>query len=183
MSLYLSHPSRSNVPLTGDESYLVVNKIRQFRSEIKNEFFKLSPKKENNKLVVSVHIRRDDAINIPSRFVNDEYYIKMIDEIETYLKNNNKEYELTIYTQKNGFNFNKFKGYNIVLDSDMSDNEVWVNILNSDIIIGSNSAFSMSVGMLTDGLYVHTQTDNFPLIDDWLYGSKLTQKKLSEWIK
>tara|TARA_R110000868_G_scaffold209966_1_gene459890 strand:+ start:1930 stop:2145 length:216 start_codon:yes stop_codon:yes gene_type:complete len=60
----------------------------------------------------------------------------------------------------------------------MLDNDAWVNILNSDIIIGGNSAFSTSIGMLTDGVYIHTQTGNVPLIDDWLYGSELTYNKL-----
>ena len=101
---------------------------------------------------------------------------------EDFLKTNNKEYELSIYTQKNGFNVKGFEKYKIVYDSDMTDNECWVNMLNSDIIIGGNSAFSTSIGMLTDGIFIHTQTDNLPLMDDWLYGSELTHDKLKMYL-
>ena len=176
--LYLMHPSINNEPLSGDDKVIMANKIRNLRGVIKRDYFKIPLKQENNKLKVSVHIRRDDAVNIHSRFVSNEYHINTINQVETFLMSENKEYEITIYTQKNGFNVSGFEKHRIIYDSDMSDNDSWVNMLNSDIIIGGNSAFSTSVGMLTDGVYIHTQTDNLPLIDDWLYGSELTHDKL-----
>lgn len=180
--LYLSHPSINNTPLSGDDGYVMFNKIRNLRDNIKRDYFKIPPKNKDKKLSVSVHIRRDDAININSRFVSNEYYINTINILEDFLKTNNKEYELSIYTQKNGFNIKGFEKYKIIYDSDMTDNECWVNMLNSDIIIGGNSAFSTSIGMLTDGIFIHTQTDNLPLMDDWLYGSELTHDKLKMYI-
>tara|TARA_R110000868_G_scaffold209966_1_gene459889 strand:+ start:1322 stop:1819 length:498 start_codon:yes stop_codon:yes gene_type:complete len=75
-ALHLLHPSINNQPLSGDDKVIMANKIRNLRGVIKKDYFKIPPKQENNKLKVSVHIRRDDAINIASRFVSDEYYIK-----------------------------------------------------------------------------------------------------------
>ena len=178
--LALCHTSIKNSPPQGHEGYLMINKVRGLRGEIRDEFFKIPPKKEDGKLKVSVHIRRDDIIGMKSRFIGNGYYIETIGLLEEFLIGNNSEYELTIYTQRNGFDVSGFEKHKIIYDTDMSDNDVWVNLVNSDIIIASNSAFSTSVGLLTDGVFIHPQVDNFPLMDDWLYGSELTQDKLIE---
>ena len=179
--LPLCFPSFNNTPAN---DYGNNGKIRLLRGEIKNEYFKITKKEKSDKVKVSVHIRRGDAISHSHRFLPNEYYIKIINIVETFLKKNNINYEVKIFTQKLGFYKNGLEKYKIYLDDEVSDVNVWTNLLNSDIIIGSNSALSTSVGMLTDGLYVHPHRKNQLLVTDWLYGSELNydllKKRLDE---
>lgn len=177
--LHLCFPTITNTP---PNNGVIYDKIRLLRSKIRNEYFKIPKKIVSDKVNVSVHIRRGDACSFKHRFVPNEYYVKTINIIEDFLIKNNVDYTINIYSQKMGYYPNGLEKYKVYFEDEVSDIDAWVNLLNSDIIIGSNSALSTSVGMLTNGLFIHTQKDNFPLVDDWLYGSDLTYDKLKKYI-
>jgi len=178
--LHLCHPSLTNEPAVG---FYVNDKIREFRNEIKNKYFILSPKKEkNDTLSVCVHIRRDDAIYFSHRFIPNEYYVKMIELITNILETNKINFNIKIYTQRLGYSNIGLEKYDTYFDDQTIDTDVWNEIINSDIIVGSNSAFSTSAGMFTDGIYIHPQQYGQLLVSDWLYGcsinSDILQKKV-----
>jgi hypothetical protein len=90
------------------------------------------------------------------------------------------KYDITIYVQKEGFVVTGFEDFNIKYDTDISDNETWVAMVNSDILLGSNSAFSTSVGMLMDGIFIHPTSNNFTDMTDWLYGNELDKNSINK---
>ena len=178
--LYLSHPSSNNhVPPVG-EQFELYNKIRGLRDEIKRDFLVIPPKVKSDVINISVHIRRGDIINDKRRFIANNYYLVSLSILEVFFKERNIKYDITIYTQRHGFVSTGFENFKIKFDTDTSDNETWISMLNSDILLGSNSALSTSVGMLMDGTFIHPSSDNFIDMVDWLYGDKLDNKTISK---
>jgi hypothetical protein len=175
--LPLCHPSVDNIPPSG--SYFN-DKIRELRYEIKNKFFKIPEKEITDKIIVSVHIRRGDATPWAHRFLPNEYYVNTINVLKDFLIKNDIDYDLKIYTERNGFNNKGLEEFNIYFDDEILDIDVWNKLINSDIIIGSNSALSSSAAMFSDGLYIHSYKENQPLVSDWIYSSELNYNLLKK---
>jgi hypothetical protein len=159
---------------------IINDKIRLLKTEIKNEYFKIPKKDKNDKIKLSVHIRRNDAITWPHRYVPNEYYVNTINVVKEFLSKNNISYDLKIYTERNGFNNKGLEEYKIYFDDEVLDTDVWFDLINSDIIIGSKSAFSTSAGLLTDGMYIHPEKKDQLLVSDWLYSCELDNNKLKK---
>ena len=92
--LYLSHPSPTN---EGAEIE-VYNEIRGLRNKIKSDFLNISSKNDSDVINIGVHIRRGDIINDKNRFIDNSYYINIINILETLLKNKGVEYKIIIFT-------------------------------------------------------------------------------------
>lgn len=117
---------------------------------------------------VGVHIRRADVGpngSYVNRWLSDEYYLGVIDNIKSTL---NTDYKITIYVQRKNFNHKLFSEYDIVYDDGgVSDNEVWLKLLYSDILVMGKSSFSHSAGMLSNGMCIYSDdTKHYPSIID-----------------
>ena len=115
--------------------------------------------KNNNRKIISIHIRRGDVNQtIPRRYTNDNVYLILINNI---IKNENlQDYEIHIFSEKN-FNgnintFNTLKNVQFHLENDHgSERSDLTNVFNdilfmikSDYLICSKSGFSYVPALL-----------------------------------
>jgi len=149
----------------GETELECFNHTREIRNKIKKEFNLLN-KKNNNLLIINIHIRRGDVNpkTHSDRWLSDEYYINVINKLISKYENS----IIKIYTQKNNFNTNIFSNYDIVYDNEIDDNKSWYEMINSDILVIGKSAFSYSAGILCDGLVIYPNDGMFhPKLKDW----------------
>lgn len=140
--------------------------VYKYQQEVINSFNLINPFRDD-KMNISLHIRRDDiGPNFGFRWLSDEYYLEIIDIIERNLDKN--DYNLRIHTQRDNFNFEKFKGYDVLYDEIYEDYDSFVELIFSDILIMGKSAFSYAPAFLNKNLVVYH--------DFW-------HKKLEWWIK
>jgi hypothetical protein len=149
----------------GGDQYHCYNFTREIK-ELIIEKFNLQKKEKTKKNEINVHIRRGDVTNITNndRWLSDEYYLNTLD----YLKQKFPNSEIKIYTQKKNFNKEKFSKYKVYYDDEILDNEVWLNFMNSDILVIGKSSFSYSAGILCDGIVIYPSDGMFhPKLKDW----------------
>ena len=154
-----------------------LEKIFSYQDDVIKKFDIVNPV-ANNKLNISFHIRRDTITPTgfwKERWLDDEYYLDMIKVIENKLK---KDYELTIYTQTNGFNYEKFKDYKIIYDETSQDYDCFINFVFSDILAMSISSFSLSASYLSKNTFINPPTNYWIKRESWL-----EKKDLEEYIK
>ena len=159
---FLIHPA-----LSGETSEIIFNEIRKRKNEIIDLLSLPKKTKEKECVSISIHIRRGD-VNKNShldRFSDDSYYLEIIDILK---KKYEDKCEITIYSQRNGFNISNFKDYNIIFDDESLDNEIWLKLFHSDILVMSKSAFSYSAGMLSNGIVIYEDMFH-PKLYDWIY--------------
>jgi len=145
----------------------------KYRKELSNKFDIKNPF-NNDKLNISLHIRRDDVsetMNI-NRWVSDEYYLDIIDNIK---ENTNREINLNIHTQKQNFNFEKFKDYNVLYDEMCEDYDSFLEFIFSDILVLGKSSFSYSAALLNSNIVVYNDFWHTKL-KDWIYSDELKEK-------
>lgn len=158
---FLVHPYLHNLT-----EFDVFNETRDIRSQIKKDFNILG-KKEKNYIDIKIHIRRGDVNGIQhmDRWLSDDYFTNVIEKLKGKYKSN---YKITIYTQRNSFNSNKFGDYDVIYDDETLDNEVWLSLIDSDVLVISKSAYSYSAGILCDGLVIYPEEGMFhPKLKDW----------------
>ena len=119
----------------------------------------------NKKININIHIRRGDAMVFQERISTDEYYLDIINIIENNIK---KDYKLTIYTQKENFNVEKFKNYDVVFDELSEDYDVFRELVFSDILIMGRSSFSYSASMLNKNLVVYPYNFYHKKLKNWI---------------
>ena len=126
--------------------------------KIKNNFTLPKPIKTDY-IDVAVHIRRGDVSTAEwaaDRWLGDEYYLTIINDIKSVLGDRCK---ITIYTQRgryiDHFNQELFSDYNIKYDDETLDNEVWLELVHSDILVMGLSSYSYSASLLSDGICVY----------------------------
>lgn len=145
-----------------------IERIPHIFTKYKNDViskFDMKNTLSKDKINIALHIRRDDAINFPQRWVSDEYYLNIIDIIE---KNLFKDYNLTIYTQKNNFNFNKFEKYNVIYDEITEDYDTFVDMVFSDILIMGRSSFSYSAALLNKNMVLYPKNFYCKNVGNWV---------------
>lgn len=148
----------------GENSDECFDFTRKIRNQIKDEF-NIKRRTDLNKKV-NIHIRRGDVtLGIHAdRYSSDEYYLRVINK----LKELYPDYTFTIHTQRRNFNETLFNDINIVYDDELNDYDAWLELINSDVLIISKSAFSYSAGALCDGLVIYPEDDMFhPKLYDW----------------
>ena len=81
--------------------------------------------------------------------------------------------------RRRNFNETLFKGINLVYDDELNDYDAWLELINSDVLIMSKSAFSYSAGALCDGLVIYPEDNMFhPKLYDWKKINELWKKQL-----
>ena len=106
---------------------------------------------QNNKLNVSVHIRRPNIHDnrIEGTTTPDEYYIKIMNSIRK--KYYNKNLQFHIYSQGNKDNFKRFENTDTVLHIDEDLFSTFTGLVAADILVTSASSFSYSAAFISSG--------------------------------
>ena len=147
--------------------------------DIKNKFT-LPEKVKKEYIDVAIHIRRGDVSPAPwsaDRWLDDEYYLGIIKDIEDTLGD---KCEITIYTQRGNFNHKPYRKYKIIYDNESLDNDIWVKLVNADILVMGLSSFSYSAALLSIGLCIypprHISLCGPKICDDWVLPTGLKEK-------
>jgi hypothetical protein len=122
---------------------------------------------------IKIHIRRHDVHDFQNnnRFNSNEYYLNVISKLKEKYKSN---YKITIHTQRQNFNPTGFEEFDIKYDDETLDNEVWVDLVDSDVLVTSKSSYSVSAGFLCDGIVIYDEDD---------MGMSMRCKNLNNWFK
>lgn len=124
---------------------LDTNIIDKYYLEIKNKFDFMKLNFNNDAII---HIRRKDITNIPERYIDDEYYLSI-------LKNIDPKYNITIHTQREGFNAKKFSNWPIVYDDEEEDFDLFIKMALAKVLVVSKSSFSVSAGFLNQNTVIY----------------------------
>ncbi len=155
-----------------DSEYDSYKNCYRYKEKIRENFILKSEKRDYTK--VCIHVRRGDVTkeNYPNRWLSDDYYLNIIEDIKKQL--NGKEYKIIIHTQKTGFNESKFKNYNVIYDVDMQDNETWLDMVDSDILVLGKSSFSYGAAFITNGKVIYPEEGMFhPPMPDWFISNNI----------
>ncbi|KKL07783.1 hypothetical protein LCGC14_2582550 [marine sediment metagenome] len=92
-----------------------INIVDKYYSEIKEKFmFEID--EDNNNIILQ--IRRKDAIYFGNvRYIEDEYYLDILKELESY----KTQYNISVRTQRSNFDFTKYSEWNIIYDDEEED--------------------------------------------------------------
>ena len=159
--IFLTHPS-----LSGETELEVFNHTSKIKSKLKKTF-NIPENCKKDFLDIKIHIRRGDVDEVrhADRWLDDNYYLNIITTLKEKIKDN---YRITIYTQRRNFNSELYKDYNIKYDDETLDNEVWLELINSDILVIGKSAFSYSAGILNDNTVIYPTNGMFhPKLNNW----------------
>lgn len=122
--------------------------IDKYYLEIKNKFNFIKPNSNNNAIL---HIRRKDAINIPGRYIDDEYYLNVLKKI------NPLEHNITIHTQRQGFNVEKFSNCSVIYDDEEEDFDLFVKMVLAKMLVVGKSSFSIAAGLLNQNTVIYPE--------------------------
>jgi hypothetical protein len=122
--------------------------IDRYYLEIKNKFNFIINNDNNN---VMLHIRRKDAIGMMERFIDDEYYLNILKNIDP------TKYNITIHTQRQGFNANKFSDWSVIYDDEEEDFDLFVKMVSANILVVGKSSFSISAGFLNQNTVIYPE--------------------------
>lgn len=150
------HSNENNIHLNETDCF---NETKNIKEKIKIDF-NINNKEDKNYTDIKIHIRRADVNKKlhPDRWLGNEYYLDVIEKLKNKLTSN---YKITIYTQKKGFDSTGFEDYNIVYDEETLDNEIWLSMVHSDVLVIGKSSYSYSAGILCDGLVIYPNDGMF----------------------
>lgn len=145
-----------------DSNALNINNFQKHRNIILNSFgfFK---NLHYNKKEIAIHIRRKDILDKTYRYIDDSTYLQILSELERI----KSEYDITIYTQKVGFELQHYTGWNVVLDTEIEDFDVFKKFITANHLITGASTFSYSAGLLNPNTVVHHNIGHIPLTN-WI---------------
>jgi len=137
-----------------DTRKIDINIIKKYREEIVSKFsFNDNVKDNKNVKSVAIHVRAKDALNpknIKHRYLDYPYYSDIINKYK-----NNDKYDLKIYTQKLGFESDKYAGCNIIYDDIENDYDTFFNLIFSDYLIVGKSSFSYTAALLNNNTVIY----------------------------
>jgi hypothetical protein len=137
-----------------DSKRLDINIIKKYKDNITSKFsFNQIIKDNNDTKSVAIHVRAKDALdkkNIDARYLDYNYYSDIINKF-----NNKSGYDLKIYTQKIGFESNKYAGCNIIYDDVENDYDTFFNLIFSDYLIVAKSSFSYTAALLNNNTIIY----------------------------
>jgi hypothetical protein len=142
------------------------NKYPDFYLKIRNKFKKNFFYKfkddylnynDKNYLNIGLHIRRGDVSNQINkvRFTNNDYYIKIVDEILELTKSLNIKIKIHIYSQGSLKDFKEFERYNSFYHLDECLLKTFYNLIESDILVMSKSSLSYSAALLCENIVLY----------------------------
>ena len=156
-----------------NESQLYTRNSKQFILEKNLEILKSKFKyyKKNNIFTVSIHIRRGDVnCGLKDRFMEDTYYVNLIMLVKGILEKNNIRHAIHIHSE---YNLNKkiyeeISGCTLFLNEDVK--EGWIDMINADIFIMSNSTYSMVPAIYNNNVVIYNPFFFNPL-KNWVISS------------
>ena len=113
-----------------------------------------------DKYSVNIHIRRKDSFG--GRWLSDDYYIDILNALIPY----KDRYDITICTQREGFDPAKYEGWNIAYDDQEEDFDRFVKMMYADVLVLGISSYSVAAGFLNRNIVVSYAKSN-RLLDRW----------------
>jgi hypothetical protein len=120
--------------------------IDKYYLQIKNKFDFIKPNNNNDAIL---HIRRKDVIGIPGRYIDDEFYLNVLKNIDPI------NYNITIHTQRQGFNAEKFSDWSVIYDDEEEDFDLFVKMVLAKILVVGKSSFSIAAGLLNQNTVMY----------------------------
>ena len=134
----------------------------------------------NNYKNIVIHIRRGDIKkDSGSKYISDEYYLKVIDKFHEILKF--IKYKIYIFTQEKNFNKDLYINKNCIIRTDSDDNQftAFNHMILADILVIPKSAFSYTAALLNiNGIVFYKKLFHKPL-NNWLLCNDLVDGKFS----
>ena len=132
----------------------------------------------SNNIIISVHIRRDDILNIKKRYLNNNYYIEIVEKIHEIIPE-----QKTVYIFSDSeINIPEFTKFNCVYFINTSIEESFDYMINSDILIISRSSFSYLPAIFNKNIVIYHPFWHSPF-SNWLDSTSLRfQEKLKDSI-
>jgi len=125
-----------------------VNMVDTYYSQIRERF--QFPALNNNEVII--HIRRKDAINFGEvRYVEDGYYLSILNALIPF----KEKYNITIHTQRKGFDSSKYGDWHIIYDDEEEDYNLFIKMVSAKVLIAGKSSFSIVAGFLNQNIVVY----------------------------
>jgi hypothetical protein len=175
----LIHANYNNDPKAGPEIQQIV---RDNKEIIKNRLT-LPKKVDCDYIDVAVHIRRGDVTTADwtlDRYLDDDFYLKILQDIKDTLGDRCR---ITIHTQRGryhmNFNHELYSDYEILYDDESVDSDVWVKLVQADVLVMGISSYSYSAALLSDGLCVYPPGQEKvcgAIMNDWVTPENMVDK-------
>lgn len=144
---------------------------------------------EPDTLSIAVHIRRGDIeigqVNgeeqLTQRWLNNEYYIRVLEQIWPLLKN--KKAAIYLFSQGSEEAFREFEQFGCVhYCMNMPATDSFLHMTRADILITSKSSFSYKPALLSKGIKICPQNFWHEYPDDrrWIMASDTGELRLSD---
>jgi hypothetical protein len=123
----------------------------------------------NKNTQVAIHIRRKDSIDKSGRYLPDNHYLNIIQNIQQCKQDHN----ITVYSQEVGFTPELYRDCKIVLDVDENDFDTFKKLIHADHLIVGTSSFSYAAALLNKNTVVyhfqgHVPIKNWISVDDYI---------------
>lgn len=130
-----------------NSGYFDINMINKYLLEIKGNF--MFEDVENNN--VMLHIRRKDVYTHgSSRYLEDDYYLDILKKLDLV----EDKYNVSIHTQRSGFDSQKYSKYVVVYDDEEEDYDLFKKMVSSKILVVGKSSFSYAAGLLNNNIVI-----------------------------
>ena len=141
-----------------DKRLMDINNFDKHRSKLLNSFDCFTNMNSSGKNI-ALHIRRKDCLDKGSRYIDDDTYTMLL----TSLKKLKQTYNITIYTQEVGFNADLYTDWNVVLDTQMDDFDVFKKFVSADHLIVGGSSFSYAAALLNPNVVAYHYNGHQPM--------------------
>jgi hypothetical protein len=151
-----------------DSGRLDINMIKKYRDNIISKF-SFNHTINNDKKSIAIHVRAKDVLNpknIGYRYLNYNYHSDIINKF------NNSDYDLKIYTQRLGFESDKYVGCNIIYDDIENDYDTFFNLIFSDYLVVAKSSFSYTAALLNNNTVIYHNTGHIKM-SHWITKEEL----------
>jgi hypothetical protein len=112
---------------------------------------------------IAVHIRRGDVAamratghaNWAERWLDDNYYLTLLQKSLPIVKRNNDKVHLYLFSQGKAADFPEFAQFeNLHFCLDMSAIDSFLHLVNADLVISSKSSFSYKPALISKGIKI-----------------------------
>lgn len=131
-----------------DDKALDIEVVAKHRDRILENFG--LKKNKSKKKQIAVHVRRKDAEQV-DRYIADEYYLQMLKSLNRLVDS----HDITVYTQRDGFDAASYKDYKVVYDDKENDYDSMEKLIFADHLITGHSSFSYVASLLNSNVVVY----------------------------
>ncbi len=126
-----------------------INMVGEYISEIKDKFGFID-NEDNNDIILQ--IRRKDAILYGDiRYLEDDYYLKILEALRPHTN----QYNITVHTQRSGFDSTKYSDWNVVYDDEIEDYVLFKKMASSKVLVVGKTSFSVAAAFLNKNIVVY----------------------------